>query len=168
MCRENALDLAISFRESLIAANGCTFKATVTADYQNVCYTFSMNCKMDKSGTVTFEVVEPDSIQGITGCISSVEGKLIFDDQVLLFPTLLEGQVTPVCAPWLFINALRSGYIKGCSKEIDGCSLQVNDSYAENAMLLDVRIADGVPAFCEIIWNNRRVMTLDVEDFIFM
>jgi hypothetical protein len=165
---EKEIEQAFSLREKLLSANGCTFKSTISADYQSVYYTFTMSCKVDKTGMVLFEVLEPDSIRGITGCVSSTEGNLTFDDQVLLFATLPEGQITPVSAPWLFINALRSGYIKGCSKEKDGYTLQIDDSYAEDAVLLNIQIADDMPTYVEIIWKNRRVMSLEVEDFVFL
>ena len=165
---EQGMDQALSFRNSLTNAKGCTFKATVTADYQDVYYDFTMDCRMDAAGAVAFEVVEPASICGITGSISDSEGKLTFDDKVLLFATLAEGQITPVSAPWLFINTLRSGYIKGCAQEGNAVVLHVNDSYADDAIQLSIKLLDAIPVYAEIFWQNRRVITIAVEDYCFL
>lgn len=166
-CRQSdeGVEQALSFRKSMMSANGCEFIATITADYQNVYYTFIMNCKVDPVGNVTFEVVEPDTISGITGQISKEEGKLTFDDKVLLFAILADGQITPVSAPWLFMDALKGGYINGCSKEKDGWMLDINSSYAQDALNTKIRIAAGIPVYAEIIWQNRCVVKINVEAF---
>lgn len=162
---DRRIEQALSLRKAIANGNGCLFRATVTADYQDVFYTFAMNCQSDTVGNITFEVIEPESISGITGTVSAGEGKLTFDDQVLVFSTLAEGQITPVSAPWLFLNTLQSGYIKGCAWEDNGMILQIDDSYADNAMQLNIRTESDVPVFAEIIWKNRRVVSMDVEAF---
>lgn len=159
------MEKALSFRESLTASNGCTFCVDITADYVDVSYTFTLDCRVDSDGKLTFEVVSPDSIQGISGSISATEGKLTFDDKVLLFSMLADGEITPVSAPWFFINALTKGYIKGCSVSDDGMLLYINDSYSENAMEVNVLIQDNVPTNVEIVWDNRRVIGMAVENF---
>ena len=161
----DGMEQAISLRDAIINGNGCTFAVTITADYQDKYYTFVMNCQSDSSGNVTFEVTEPESISGITGSISANNGKLTFDDHALVFSTLAEGQITPISAPWLFINTLRSGYIKGCAQEDSGLLLEIDDSYAENAIQLIIQIIADIPVFAEIIWQNRRIVTMKVEDF---
>lgn len=166
-CKQSGdgIEQALVFRKSLLNGNGCKFVATITADYQDVFYTFAMNCMIDSIGNVKFEVVEPDTIKGISGNISEDEGKLAFDDKVLLFAVLADGQITPVSAPWLFINALKSGYINGCSKEEDGWMLDINSSYAQDALNTKIRIMSDRPVYAEIIWQNRCVVKIDVEDF---
>ena len=152
-------------RNKIANANGCAFTAVITADYSDVIYTFKMICKTDNTDDLTFEVIEPESIQGITGYISKENGKLTFDDKVLLFATIAEGRLTPVSAPWVFMNALLGGYISGCTTESEDMLVYISDSYAENALKLTVRIAEGLPAYAEIFWNDQRVVTLVVEDF---
>lgn len=165
---DDSIDKAMTFRESMMSANGCAFVTTITADYKDVFYTFRMDCQVNSGGELTFRVVDPDSIEGISGCISAEEGKLTFDDKVLLFATLADGMVTPVSAPWLFINSLRSGYLKGCSQQGSGLYLQIDDSYADDTLQVNVQFSDEVPVSAEIIWNNRRVITMEVENFRFV
>ena len=162
---QSSMEQALSFRKSLTSANGCSFCVGITADYQAASYSFELDCQVDSAGKLTFEVVSPDSIQGISGLVSSTEGNLTFDDKVLLFSTLADGEITPVSAPWLLINALMRGYIKGCSLGDDGMMLYINDSYADSAMEVNVLIQDNVPTDAEIVWNNRRVITMKVENF---
>ena len=159
------MEEAMNLRDSIINSNGCSFDVTITADYQDMYYTFAMFCKSDAIGNVAFEVTAPDSISGITGIVSAEDGKLTFDDQVLLFSTLAEGQITPVSAPWLFLNSLKSGYIKGCGTDNGTTLLQIDDSYANNSMQQNIHIAEGAPFFVEIFWSGRRVVTLDVKRF---
>ena len=164
--RQNAqLEQGINLRDSIINSNGCAFDVTVTADYQDVYYTFEMSCESDPIGNVTFEILAPKSITGITGIVTAEDGKLTFDDQILLFSTLAEGQITPVCAPWLFINSLRSGYINGYANDGGALILQIDDTYATCALRQNVHIVNSVPSFVEIIWNGRRVVTMDVKSF---
>lgn len=162
---DGGMDQALILREQLLKGNGCQFAATVTADYQDVYYTFKMRCEGDSAGNVKFEVIEPESIRGITGMVSSEGGKLTFDDQVLVFATLAEGEITPIAAPWVFLHTFQSGYIDGCAKDIDGFTLQINDSYADDAIQLSMRIEGNVPVKAEMFWKNRRVVTITVEDF---
>jgi hypothetical protein len=161
----NGYEQALSYRKALVDSNGYTFNAVITADYQNVFYTFSLQCQADAMGNVNFTVLAPDTISGITGVVTENDGKLTFDDRALLFPTLPEAQITPVCAPWLFINALCSGYITGTSVEEDGIYLLISDNYAEQTIQVNIQFIDQAPGYVEIICKNRRVISMSVEEF---
>lgn len=156
----------ISLRQSMLQGNSCEFSATITADYGDNIYNFVMKCTTDPDCNMRFEVVSPDTISGITGVITQSDGKLTFDEHELLFATVADGQLTPVTAPWVFMNALRSGYIRGCGKDGDGIHIQIDDSYADNAMQLEIWTDNAcVPVRCEILWDGRRILSIDVADF---
>ena len=93
------MDRAICLRNALLQSRGCTFESVITADYGSKVYTFRMNCTLDENNTLTFVVLEPDTIAGISGKFASDGGKLIFDETVLAFPALTDGQLTPVTPP---------------------------------------------------------------------
>ena len=114
------LEKAIQLRNQLLGSDGCSFRATITADYGDKLYNFIMDCVSDKDGNLKFVVASPETISGITGEISDHSGALTFDDKVLTFPTMAEGQITPVSAPWVFIKTLRNGYMNSCTKDIGG------------------------------------------------
>jgi hypothetical protein len=160
------LNRGLKLRENILKANECTFNAVITADYGDKFYTFTMDCKADAVGTVSFTVTEPETISGICGTISENEGKLTFDDQALVFETLADGQISPVSAPWLLVHTLRGGYIKSCGKEGGGIHMVIDDSYKEDALQLDIWTDhNDLPVRGEIIWQGRRVVTIAVENF---
>lgn len=165
MSRGNMAD-ALAFRESLLKANGCAFQGEITADYGDEIYSFCVDCAADGEGNITFTVTQPESISGISGEIFSSGGRLTFDDTVLGFPLLADGELSPVSAPWIFLNSLRSGYMISCGQEEDGLRLTVNDSYEEDALQLDIWMKNGSePYYAEILWQGRRVLSLEIDNF---
>ena len=168
-CSSNsALDSAMKLREKLLNGNGCEFQAIITADYGDKLYSFSVACKADTAGRVDFTVLKPESIQGISGYISADGGNLTFDDEVLSFAMIADGQITPVSAPWLFIRTLQGGYIKGCATTEEGMHLQIDDSYLEDAMQVDVFTDSSIiPTRTEFLWRGRRILSMDIECFTF-
>ena len=169
-CRsgKHSVDNAISFRNKLLESNGCSFSAAVTADYGDKIYHFSMDCTTDKEGNLCFTAKEPVSISGITGNIRSGQGEITFDDKVLAFPTIAEERLSPVSCPWVLMKALRSGYIRTSTKESDGFTVSVDDSYAEDALNLEVFIKNNTPHSAEIYWKGRRVLEIFVENFSYL
>lgn len=165
---ESEMDKALALRNRLLGS-GCSFDVTVTADYDQKLYTFEMKCNSDANGAVSFEVTSPNTISGISGKISAEGGKLIFDDQALLFETIADGQITPVSAPWVLIRTLRSGYIKACGKYDSGLRIQIDDSYKNNAMHLEILTDErNLPIQAEILWEGRRFLSMTVENFTFL
>ena len=162
---EGSLNRAIALRSKILSSNGCSFRATVTADYGEQIYVFKMDCKTDREGNLIFSVAEPATIAGITGKITGTGGAITFDDKVLAFQTIADGQVSPVTAPWLLIKTLRSGYLKDASATEQGFEISIDDSYAEESFQLLVGTEADVPVFAEIFWKSRRVITITVEDF---
>ena len=159
---------ALKLRNEMESSNGCAFHTTVTADYGKKVYVFSMDCQTDKEGNLTFTVTMPDTIAGITGKISSAGGALTFDDQVLAFQTMADGLVTPVTAPWILVKTLKSGYLKGCAETDAGFEISADDSYADNALHVQIVVKENFPCSGEIFWNGRRVVTMTVEDFRYL
>ena len=162
----DAMERAMSVRESLASASVCAFSCTVTADYGDDIYVFELSCSADAAGQMQFSVLQPDTISGITGTISAGNAAITFDGHVLAFPTLADGQLTPISGPWLFYNSLKSGYLSSCCLE-DACvSLYIDDSYEENPIFLQVKLdQNDVPVNAEIYWMDRRVLLLEIENF---
>ncbi len=163
-----SLDAAISLRNNILQSNGCSFNATVTADYGEQIYVFSMECISDKDGNVSFCVTKPETIAGITGRISAKGGSLIFDDKILAFQTLADGEISPVTAPWLFIKTLRSGYIRGCTYNNSNYQIEIDDSYEEDALRLRIFVENNLPVSAEVFWKGRRTVSITVENFAYL
>ena len=165
--KSGSIDGALVLREQLLKSNGCSFDALITADYGDKLYTFSMHCQTNNQGDLTFSVTEPQTIRGITGVISSEGGKLTFDDQALAFEMIADGQITPVSAPWLFIRTLRSGYIAYSGEDEAYTRVGFDDSYRDDALHLDIWFAENnLPVHAEILWQGRRVVSIDVINFL--
>ena len=159
---------AVTLRENITKSDGCSFSATVTADYGEKLYVFTMDCQTDKDGNMNFSVIKPATLAGITGKIDSSGGAITFDDKVLAFQTIADGQVTPVTAPWLLVKTLRSGYLRDCTDTENGYKISIDDSYAEDALRLNIYVEENLPVSGEIFWNGRRVLTLTVDNFTYL
>lgn len=157
-------------REKLLSCNGCSFVAEITADFGDMTYTFTLDCQGNPDGSLAFEVQKPDTISGIRGTLSAAGGKITFDeDRAVAFPMLAEGEVTPVSAPWVLYNSLRSGYLFACGMEGEQLRLTLNDSYEEEALQVEVWLdQEDQPESAEIIWKGRRVLTVRVTNFRYL
>ena len=161
-------DCGLKLRESLIASNSCTFHSVITADYGSKVYTFQLDNTWDNN-ELHFTVTDPKTICGISGTMSEDQAELTFDDIVLAFPPLSEGMLSPISAPWIFIKGLYSGYIAGFSDSSSGVYMYIDDTYEETPLKLEIRLnQDGIPVQVEYIWQNRRILTADIQDFTIM
>ncbi len=163
-----SMDRAMGLRGK-IQQKGVSFDTVLTADYGDKVYTFTMTCQGDAQGNLQFTVIEPQSIAGISGTVSKGNGNLTFDDQVLAFDILADGLISPVSGPWVMLETLRSGYLTSCSREGELLRVAIDDSYAEKALHLDIWL-DGTdaPKRCEIFWQGRRLLSMDVKNFTFV
>lgn len=166
--KDGNMDRAMALRSKLLAQS-IQFETDITADYGDKTYTFSVQCSVDSQGNLTFTVVKPETISGISGSVSASGGKLTFDGKALSFPLLADNQITPVSAPWVLIKTLRSGYLTSSGKEGDLLRLAIDDSYADDALHLDIWLNDkDVPIRGEILWQGRRILSLEVKNFSFV
>lgn len=165
---DSDLDRAMALRQKL-QQNACSFEAEVTADYSDALYTFKMLCEADVNGDLTFTVMEPETIAGISGLIDQSGGKLTFDDTVLAFKLLADEQISPVSAPWILLRTLRSGYIQAASGTESGLKLIINDSYEEDSLQLDIWLdGNDQPEEAEILFGGRRILSIKLSEFAFL
>lgn len=158
----------MQLREQL-TEKGCAFEVEVTADYLESLLTFTLDCVVDAKGTLDFTVVAPQEIAGIQGKIQAGQGRLVFADTVLSVPLLAEGELSPLSGPWVLITALRGGYMVSAGKEGELLRLSVNDSYAENALRVEVWLDSNlVPQNAEVYHQGRRVLSMTIKDFHFV
>ncbi len=157
------MDAALALRAAILSANSCTFQTVIIADYGDALYTFTMDCTADQDGKVSFVVTAPEAIAGITGNLSAEGGNLTFDDKVLAIPMLTDDQITPVSAPWILMRTLRGGCITSCGKD----RITIDDSYADDALTLDITTDEtGMPIIADIYWKNRRILVLEIKSFV--
>lgn len=164
---EDRLQEALAFRSALQGAGGCSFLGEITADFGEYVYTFSVSCQVDATGTLTFQVTAPETISGITGSVSADGGALTFDDVALAFPTLAEGRVGPVTAPYLAAESWRTGYISAVGADEKGLRLTVDTSYEADPLVVDTWLdaEKGVPISSEVCYNGQRLLSISISEF---
>lgn len=164
--KRDELDRVMALRAKLLGCESCEFTAAITADYGDELNRFTLTCRGDNDGNLNFTVAEPETIAGITGNISGGEGNLTFDDAALQFPLMADDQVTPVSGPWLFLKTLLGGYLTSCGQEGETLRVTINDSYEDDALQLDIWLnGEDIPIRAEIMYDGRRIVTMDIEDF---
>lgn len=166
--RDNSLEQGLALREKMLQS-GCSFLAEITADYGDRTFSFQMLCNADMEGNLAFTVQKPESISGITGTVSAAGGKLTFENTVLAFSMVADGEISPVTSPWILTRTLQSGYVVSSVRESEGIHLTIHDSYEEDALLLDIWL-DGneLPRYAEILWQGRRILSIKVDNFAFV
>lgn len=161
------LERGMALRSRLQQAASCSFDAEITADYGDETASFSMACTGDGAGNLTFTVTAPETIAGITGQIDEAGGKLTFDGNALSFPLLADGQLSPISGPWLMLKALLGGYLTSAGTEGESLRLTVNDSFADDALEVDIWLsAEDLPTLAEISCDGRRILSLTVKNFV--
>ena len=163
---QQEISQAMELRRSILEAEECSFDAIVTAEYDDVFYTFQMSCRTDNSETLYFTVTDPQTIAGISGSISQDRSVLSFDDKVLAFPLLANDELTPVSAPWIFLCTLKGGYLRGYSEAENGICLYIDDSFEEDPLHLEIEIgSENTPSSAQIFWQDRRILSLQIKNF---
>lgn len=160
-----AMEAALDLRSRCLAAQEITFRAQIRADYITGIEEFALACSLDAAGTLQFQVLSPEDIAGIGGSVSGTEGTVEFDDTVLAFPLMADGRLSPVSGPWVLMQAIRSGAIIAAGQEGELLHLTIDDSYADNALTVDLWLEDGQVREAEIAWEGRRCLTMTVDDF---
>lgn len=163
--KREELDRAMKLRAQLLAAD-CSFDVEITADYGDEIYTFATSCQGDSKGNLGFTVTAPETIAGITGAVRKGEGELTFSDTVLAIPLMADGQLSPVSAPWILLKTLQGGYLTAAGMEGEFLRLTVNDSYAEDALQLDIWLDENDhPVRADVLYGNRRILAMTVSNF---
>ena len=159
------MEAALELRTSCLSAEKVAFTADIRADYITEYEEFSLACQADREGNVAFRVLAPEEIADIAGTVRGTEGTVEFDDTVLAFPLLAEGRLSPVSGPWVLMQAIRSGCIVAAGQEGERFHVTIDDSYADNALTVDIWLEDGQVEEAEIAWEGRRCMMMTFDDF---
>ena len=165
---DKPMEEALAIRSRMISS-GCSFDCQITADYIDHVEQFSLSCATSENGAVEFEVVAPEPISGIRGSVEGTEGSLNFDDLILAFPVMADERLSPLAAPWLLISSLRSGCISACVREEELLHLSIDDTYDDDPLTLEIWLdAAGSVTACEIGWRGRRLLSMEVSDFVYV
>lgn len=165
--KDDAWNQALNLRKKLLSATACSFSTEISADYGDIIHTFQMDCSVDGLGNLDFSVTAPESIAGICGSITQDGASLTFEDKALAFPMQADDQISPVCSPWLFMNALRGGYLSGCAEDDTGLCLYIDDSFRDYPLRFEVYAdSDTIPTHVDFVWENNRILSLNIKNFV--
>ena len=164
-CARQETDPALALR-SRVLEKGCCFDAEITADYGDSLSVFGMRCQADTAGNLSFTVIAPESIAGISGNVAAGTGKLLFADKAVSFPLLADGLLTPAAAPWILVRTLRSGNLIASGPEGQSTRLTIDDSFREDALRLDIWLDEaGSPVKADISYDGQRYLSMGVQNF---
>lgn len=164
--KSDELDRVMGLRAKLLGCMEVRFNAAITADYGDEIHTFAMSCTGDNQGNLHFTVTQPETIAGIAGRIGEDAGTLTFDDVALEFPLMADEQVTPVSGPWILLRTLLGGYLTACGTEDDNLRVSIDDSYEDDALNLEIWLdGEDRPIQAEILYDGRRIVTMEIENF---
>ncbi len=153
----------------VISGKEYAFLAIIHADFGDNTYDFKLDCQFDTAGSMTFSIVSPDTISGITGKIHSSGGELTFDDKAVAFHLLADGNISPVCAPWLAMRGVRSGFISSWGSEQDGKVFTIDDTFEDLNVSFRVLVARDLQIkSVEIYWEDRCILSIAVENFRYL
>lgn len=145
------------------------FLASIHADFGENTYDFKLDCRFDSAGNMTFSIISPETISGITGKINTAGGQLTFDDKAVAFCLIADGQISPVCAPWLIIKGLRSGFLSSWGSEDGAKILSIDDTFEGENVTFRILIAkDQQIKSAEILWEGRSILSVAVENFRYL
>ena len=69
-------------------------------------------------------------------------------------------------APWILMQGLTGGYLTSAGMEDGFVRVSVDDSYAGEALHLDVWLSgQDLPIRGEILYEGRRIVSLSVKNF---
>lgn len=161
------LDCGMELRGKVLKADVCSFTADVAANYDGLIFTFTADCETDHTGKLSFTLRKPDTISGICGSVSGEKGQLTFSDTALEFPAAAKDLPGPITAPWLLMNALRSGFIVSAGREADCIRLSVDDTFDDTALRLDIRMnSENLPIQADVLHDGLRILTMNVTNFV--
>ena len=160
-----AMEAALDLRTRCLSEEQVSFTAEIRADYITQIEEFTLECTAGADGGMTFRVLEPEEITDIRGTVQGTEGTVEFDDTVLAFPLMADGRLSPLSGPWVVLKAIRSGCILAAGREGELVHVTIDDSYADNALTVDLWLEVGQVEEAEIAWEGRRVLSMAFDDF---
>lgn len=111
-----AEELTLGLRGEYLEMNACSAHLSVTADYGQRIYEYEMDAVLDGE-ELTLTLTAPETVAGMTACLSEGEGRLEYDGVWVETGTLDENGLTPLDAFPALLEAARGGYITACALE---------------------------------------------------
>ena len=160
-----AMEAALDLRSRCLASPAIRFRAEIRADYITGFEEFPLDCETSPDGAVSFRVGRPEEIADIFGTVRRDVGTVEFDGAVLAYPLMAQERLSPLSGPWVVMKAIRSGCIIAAGQEGELTRVTIDDSYADNALTVDVWLEDGQVIQAEVAWEGLRCLVMTFDDF---
>ncbi|MCD7947706.1 MAG: hypothetical protein LUG13_05340 [Oscillospiraceae bacterium] len=106
-----AEELVAQIQKDYREMDACTAELTVTADYGQRVYEYTLQASYEKEKETTLTVTQPENIAGVTAHIRDGETALEYDGAYLETGALSETGLSPIDAFPALLSAAREGYI---------------------------------------------------------
>lgn len=162
---KDPMQQALDFRTGLMGAEKCSFTAKIRADYGEKLYDFTLEAVCGQEET-RLTVREPEEIAGISAVVTGDGAKLEFDGVELDFGKLANGYVSPLSVPWLLAQCWKGEYISMAGSDGELYRVTYLRGYEDAELTVDTWFtADGLPIHGEVLYDDVRCITVEIEDF---
>ena len=161
----DAMQSALRLRGTLLARGGCSFCASVTADWGDTVDSFDFDCVYGETG-LCLTVTAPETLAGICASVCSDQKASIRFDDTELALELLGGRLSPLASPLIFCQAWAQDYLALAGREKDLLRITAIHGYDEQELYVDTWLDDGgIPLHCEISIDGKTVIFADISNF---
>lgn len=158
---------AIDFRAALVQSGGCSFTGEISADDGECIQIFRLSCDADAGGALSFTILEPETLEGISATVTEGGERLDYDGLSVDLGLLADESLAPAAAPGVILQSWLEGYILwgGESEEY----YEVTYEQELNQVLLKVvtTFKNKLPISAEVCYNNGRILQMKIEEFQF-
>lgn len=163
---DSTMQEAVAFRAALVQADGGSFRAEVTAEFDQRTETFLLDCAGSVAdATLELCVLAPETIADIQAKVTDSGASIVFDAMAVDFGLLANGQVSPVAAPALVFHCWHSGYISAAGTEDGLHRVSYEDFFDEMSLNVDTWFENGIPIYAEVCYNGARILKLTLTHF---
>ena len=162
-------------REAYRTMAGCTMEAVVSCRQEDgLDWEARLRCDYVPDGTITVEVLEPESIAGIRATVSETDWTLEYEDLCLNAGTISAEEISPaLCLPRL-MNALREGWLleenEETWQEIPCLRLSMDQSGTQGGKIVStvwLSQEAGTPVRGEVAVDGETIFTAEFTSFAF-
>lgn len=165
--KNGPMDRALAVRGTYLAANGCTARIRVSADYGQRVYNYVLDVTVTGQDT-TLRVSEPAEIEGMTARLRMGESTLEYDGAILETGPLAADGLTPISAVAALFEAARSGFIGSSGTEGENLYILCRDPAKPPDQGREITLWFGPDDRLlrgEVSVDGRRVVSCEFLDF---
>lgn len=164
---DDAMQRALDVRAALLQAGGCRFTGNVRVSYDESVFDFTMDCTYQTDGASQMEITAPQSLKGIRASLGKDDAQLRFEDTVVSFDGLAEGNFAPMAFPLLLGQCLCEDYISAAGRDNGALRVTYLHDYDEKELRVEVWFAEDAlqPQYAEVYHKGKLLLSAQLSDF---